>query len=155
MPCPARISCLDHRLFALPGVDPNHRQTFFRRDGIDALVISSRSFSCFAIRLSAGPYAAAGNGGRTWIRTREGQSPRDLQSLLVGHLSILPMKERLVHVCAVTAQVFFPAPAGRIQLWLSVADARACSDEALRSCNCPWARTSALATTAGRMGLLM
>ena len=32
----------------------------------------------------------AGNGGRSWIRTSVGRSPADLQSALVGHLSILP-----------------------------------------------------------------
>jgi hypothetical protein len=33
-------------------------------------------------------------GGRSWIRTSVGRSPADLQSALVGHLSILPNKER-------------------------------------------------------------
>ena len=50
------------------------------------------------------------SGGRTWIRTREGRSPRDLQSLLVGHLSILPTGTRQNKGWAVRRKAFLAVP---------------------------------------------
>ena len=50
----------------------------------------------------------SGNGGGSWIRTSVGRSPADLQSALVGHLSILPDKEGgKSSLLRSTARIFF------------------------------------------------
>ena len=73
------------------------RQGFGGQDGGQPSLLGPPT--CARLALAGLPAEApprsggAKTGGRNWIRTSVGRSPADLQSALVGHLSILPSKE--------------------------------------------------------------